>query len=133
MKKTKIVTAQNYGSIMINIEPYSVIKDILYNNTTNIVSLVYEYDDIMPEKSKIVDIMIRRELFDEPTFRYTYWGTSIEHKATLSTTANNNGYGSNMTNISLNVMNDVIYSYIFYNEIKPLEETRDLIINDIIG
>jgi hypothetical protein len=133
MKKTKIITAQNYGSIMIHIEPYSVIKDILYNGTTNIVSLIYEYDDILLEKNKAVEIMIRNQQFDEPTYRYTYWGTSIEYKATLSTTANNNGYGSNMTNISLNVMNDVIYNYIFYNEIKPLEETRDLIINDIIG
>lgn len=133
MKKTKIVTAQNYGSVMINIEPYSVIKDILYNSSTNIISLIYEYDDFETEKTKAVEILIKREHFDEFNYRYNYWGASVENKAILSTTTNNNGYGNNMTNITLNVMNEVIYSYIFYNEIKPIEELRDNTINEIIS
>jgi hypothetical protein len=133
MKRTKSITAQSYGPVIINVEAYSVIKDILYNATTNIVTLIYEYDDFITEKNKVIDIMIKREQFNEDSYRYTYWGTSVEHRATLSTNTSGGGYGSSVTNLTLNVMNDVFYSYIFYHEMIPLEETRDSKISDIIG
>lgn len=135
MIRTKSQSINYYsGSIAtINVEAYSDIKNILYSNHNNMITLIYEYDDTIIERNKIISIkIINSNYFDEDCYLYKYWGTSIENRGNLSANSNSSGYGSNTANINISLMNEEIYSHIFYNEMKPLEETRDLIISDII-
>lgn len=135
MIRTKSQSINYYSSgsiITLNIEAFSEIKNILYSSNNYKITLIYEYDDTIIERNKIISIkIINSSYFDEDCYLYKYWGTSIENRGNLSTNSNS-GYGTNTANINLSFINEEIYSHIFYNEMKPLEETRDLIISDII-
>ena len=135
MIRTKSQSINYYSSgsiITLNVEAFSEIKNILYSSNNSKITLIYEYDDTIIERNKIISIkIINSSYFDEDCYLYKYWGTSIENRGNLSTNSNS-GYGTNTANINLSFINEEIYSHIFYNEMKPLEETRDLIISDII-
>lgn len=135
MIRTKSQSINYYSSgsiITLNIEAFSEIKNILYSSNNYKITLIYEYDDTIIERNKIISIkIINSSYFDEDCYLYKYWGTSIENRGNLSTNSNSE-YGTNTANINLSFINEEIYSHIFYNEMKPLEETRDLIISDII-
>lgn len=135
MIRTKSQSINYYSSgsiITLNIEAFSEIKNILYSSNNYKITLIYEYDDTIIERNKIISIkIINSSYFDEDCHLYKYWGTSIENRGNLSTNSNSE-YGTNTANINLSFINEEIYSHIFYNEMKPLEETRDLIISDII-
>lgn len=135
MIRTKSQSINYYSSgsiITLNVEAFSEIKNILYSSNNYTITLIYEYDDTIIERNKIISIkIINSSYFDEDCYLYKYWGTSIENRGNLSTNSNS-GYGTNTANINLSFINEEIYSHIFYNEMKPLEETRDLIISDII-
>ena len=135
MIRTKSQSINYYSSgsiITLNIEAFSEIKNILYSSNNYKITLIYEYDDTIIERNKIISIkIINSSYFDEDCYLYKYWGTSIENRGNLSTNSNSE-YGTNTANIKLRFINEEIYSHIFYNEMKPLEETRDLIISDII-
>jgi hypothetical protein len=132
--KSQCINYYSSGSTTtVNVEAYSNIKNILYSNHNNMITLIYEYDDTIIERNKIISIkIINSSYFDEDCYLYKYWGTSIENRGNLSANSNSSGYGTNTANINLSFINEEIYSHIFYNEMKPLEETRDLIISDII-
>lgn len=136
MIRTKSQSINYYSSgsiITLNVEAFSEIKNILYSSNNSKITLIYEYDDTIIERNKIISIkIINSNYFDEDCYLYKYWGTSIENRDYLSANSNSSGYGSNTANINISLMNEEIYSHIFYNEMKPLEETRDLIISDII-
>ena len=131
--KSQSINYYSSGSIItLNVEAFSEIKNILYSSNNYTITLIYEYDDTIIERNKIISIkIINSSYFDEDCYLYKYWGTSIENRGNLSTNSNS-GYGTNTANINLSFINEEIYSHIFYNEMKPLEETRDLIISDII-
>lgn len=135
MIRTKSQSINYYSSgsiITLNVEAFSEIKNILYSSNNYTITLIYEYDDTIIERNKIISIkIINSSYFDEDCYLYKYWGTSIENRGNLSTNSNSE-YGTNTANIKLRFINEEIYSHIFYNEMKPLEETRDLIISDII-
>lgn len=135
MIRTKSQSINYYSSgsiITLNVEAFSEIKNILYSSNNYLITLIYEYDDTIIERNKIISIkIINSSYFDEDCYLYKYWGTSIENRGNLSTNSNSE-YGTNTANINLSFINEEIYSHIFYNEMKPLEETRDLIISDII-
>ena len=135
MIRTKSQSINYYSSgsiITLNVEAFSEIKNILYSSNNYKITLIYEYDDTIIERNKIISIkIINSSYFDEDCYLYKYWGTSIENRGNLSTNSNSE-YGTNTANINLSFINEEIYSHIFYNEMKPLEETRDLIISDII-
>ncbi len=135
MIRTKSQSINYYSSgsiITLNVEAFSEIKNILYSSNNYLITLIYEYDDTIIERNKIISIkIINSSYFDEDCYLYKYWGTSIENRGNLSTNSNSE-YGTNTANIKLRFINEEIYSHIFYNEMKPLEETRDLIISDII-
>lgn len=135
MIRTKSQSINYYSSgsiITLNVEAFSEIKNILYSSNNYTITLIYEYDDTIIERNKIISIkIINSSYFDEDCYLYKYWGTSIENRGNLSTNSNSE-YGTNTANINLSFINEEIYSHIFYNEMKPLEETRDLIISDII-
>ncbi len=135
MIRTKSQSINYYSSgsiITLNVEAFSEIKNILYSSNNSKITLIYEYDDTIIERNKIISIkIINSSYFDEDCYLYKYWGTSIENRGNLSTNSNSE-YGTNTANINLSFINEEIYSHIFYNEMKPLEETRDLIISDII-
>ena len=135
MIRTKSQSINYYSSgsiITLNVEAFSEIKNILYSSNNSKITLIYEYDDTIIERNKIISIkIINSSYFDEDCYLYKYWGTSIENRGNLSTNSNSE-YGTNTANIKLRFINEEIYSHIFYNEMKPLEETRDLIISDII-
>ncbi len=135
MKKTKALNINWYSGSSISstttIEAFSEIKNILYSAHNNMITLIYEYDDSITDRNKIVELkIVNNNYFDEDSTIYKYWGTSIENKANMSVNANNT-YGSN-TNIDLNLVNMEIYSHIFYNVILPLSERRDSKIDEII-
>lgn len=136
MIRTKSQSINYYSSgsiITLNVEAFSEIKNILYSSNNSKITLIYEYDDTIIERNKIISIkIINSNYFDEDCYLYKYWGTSIENRDYLSANSNSSGYGSNTANINISLINEEIYSHIFYNEMKPLEETRDLIISDII-
>ena len=135
MKKTKALNINWYSGSSISstttIEAFSEIKNILYSAHNNMITLIYEYDDSITDRNKIVELkIVNNNYFDEDSTIYKYWGTSIENKANMSVNANNT-YDSN-TNINLNLVNMEIYSHIFYNVILPLSERRDSKIDEII-
>lgn len=131
--KSQSINYYSSGSIVtLNVEAFSEIKNILYSSNNYKITLIYEYDDTIIERNKIISIkIINSSYFDEDCYLYKYWGTSIENRGRLSTNSNSE-YGTNTANINLSFINEEIHSHIFYNEMKPLEETRDLIISDII-
>ena len=135
MIRTKSQSINYYSSgsiITLNVEAFSEIKNILYSSNNSKITLIYEYDDTIIERNKSISIkIINSSYFDVDCYLYKYGGTSIDNRDKLSTNSNSE-YGTNTANINLSFINEEIYSHIFYNEMKPLEETRDLIISDII-
>lgn len=109
MIRTKSQSINYYSSgsiITLNIEAFSEIKNILYSSNNYKITLIYEYDDTIIERNKIISIkIINSSYFDEDCYLYKYWGTSIENRGNLSTNSNSE-YGTNTANINLSFINE---------------------------